>query len=70
MPKNMMKVGSHRMTRETPKTTLAVAGFAANSSIARRKDGSIVEVRPGFRPRVLTKQEVEALKGKGGNNGA
>jgi hypothetical protein len=70
MPKNMLKVGSHRKTRETPKMSMAVAGFAANSSIAQRKDGTIVEIRPGFRPRVLTKQEVEALKGKGGDNGA
>lgn len=28
----------------------------------QRKDGSVVVIRPGFRPRVLSKAEVEALK--------
>ena len=37
------------------------------SRIVQRKDGLLVELRPGFRPRVLSKAEVEALKKVGGN---
>lgn len=37
--------------------------------LVKRKDGSIVEMRSGYRPRVLSRQEVEALK-NGGSNGA
>jgi hypothetical protein len=33
-----------------------------HGQLVKRKDGSIVEMRPGFRPRVLSREEVEALK--------
>jgi hypothetical protein len=35
---------------------------ARRGQLVKRKDGTIVEMRPGFRPRVLSQEEVEALK--------
>jgi len=32
--------------------------------LVKERDGRIVELRPGYRPRVLSKEEVEALREK------
>jgi hypothetical protein len=36
--------------------TAAVSTNRQRGQLVKRKDGSIVEVRPGYRPRVLTGQ--------------
>jgi hypothetical protein len=46
--------------------TAAVSTNRQRGQLVKRKDGSIVEVRPGYRPRVLTGQEVAALNVEGG----
>ena len=49
--------------------TAAVSTNRQRGQLVKRKDGSIVEILPGYRPRILSKDEVEALK-NGGSNGA
>jgi hypothetical protein len=55
--KNMNYGASAAMGRSS------LQGFRMRGNgIVQRKDGSIAVIRPGFRPRVLSREEVEALK--------
>ena len=46
----------------------AVGSRLQQGQLVKRNDGTIVEMRPGFRPRVLSREEVEALKAQGGSD--